>query len=654
MSRAAVPALLLLVYAVAFGLAALGNGLLAFDDHPGQLYRLHHAIELGWAPWRLNPGWWAGYAELQYYPPGAAWLGAVIHSASLGALNVPRAYETVVWIAWMLPGITTFALLQRVLGNGWLALPGAFVALTLSAGSRSGVEEGLRWGLVAARLGWGLLPLVALSLVDWLDDARRAPLLAAPLLAAIILLHPAHTPAALALLGTAAWLGHGNRRQRVKQTAIVTALSLGLSALWLLPLLAHLRMALPLAWGDGSPLGLLRQMGHPLVVVLALAQVVAWISTPRSGDTTIRWLQAFTPAVAAVVALDALMAAPIGALWLPADRLVDSLLLALVIGASLGVPGLAERLPRLQPAGLAVALIAGAVLLSPGSPEPTLTLWPMQGQWPRYDEVVRGNRLDALWQALRDTPPGRVLFLRSAVRLDYRPEWWRPHSHVTALTPIETGRGIINGTFTHPSPVAGLLYTGTADNRPITMLVEERDGVSLFGRPLGSLTVERFRAWADKLGISIVVASEEDAGRLGFLEAAADFSPPRAIGPFRVYVAHAPRILPQRVGLQTWRLAPASGAGWRAAGFAYSPLWSAESGGRPLPTRRDPAGMLEIEGPGGASDITLQHSPGGVERIGVLISALSVSALAVAAVRRRGRSDVVAASHPSAPPQPRP
>jgi hypothetical protein len=186
------------------------------------------------------------------------------------------------------------------------------------------------------------------------------------------------------------------------------------------------------------------------------------------------------------------------------------------------------------------------------------------------------------------------------------------------------------------------------------MLVEERDGVSLFGRPLGSLTTERFRAWADKLGISVVVASEEDAGRQGFLEAAADFSPPRAIGPFRVYVARAPRILPQRVGLQTWRLAPASGAGWRAAGFAYSPLWSAESGGRPLPTRRDPAGMLEIEGPGGASDITLHHTPGGVERIGVLISALSVSALAVAAVRRRGRSDVVAAFHPSAPPHPRP
>jgi hypothetical protein len=177
--------------------------------------------------------------------------------------------------------------------------------------------------------------------------------------------------------------------------------------------------------------------------------------------------------------------------------------------------------------------------------------------------------------------------------------------------------------------------------------------VSLFGRPLESLTAESFRTWADKLGISVVVASEEDAGRLGFLEAGADFSPPRAIGPFRIYVARAPRILPQRTGLQSWRLASPSGAGWRAAGFAYSPLWSAESGGRSLPTRRDAAGMLEIDGPGGASDITLHHIPGVAERIGTLVSALSAAALAVAAVRRRGRGDVAVTAHHSAPPHPR-
>jgi hypothetical protein len=641
-SRALLPAALIGAYAVAFGLAALGGGLLIIDDHPGQLYRVYHAVSHGWAPWRMNPGWWAGYAELQYYPPGAAWIGAAIRAASLGSLGVPQAYEAVLWLAWLLPGITTFALLTRVLGSGWLALPGAFVALTLSAGSRSGVEEGLRWGLVAARLGWGLLPLLALSLTGWVEGARRPPLLAGPLIAAVILLHPAHAPAALALLALGAWLSAGDGARRVAQAGAVALLGLGLSAVWLLPLLVHLRMALPLAWGDGSPLGLLRQLGlRPLIVVLALMQLGAWISARRAGVVSLshRWLHAFTPAMAVAVAIDALVAAPLGVLWLPADRLVDSLLLALVIGASLAGPALAAWLPRVRPAGVAVALLAGAVMLSGGSPEPALTLWPARGQWPKYDEVVRGLKLDALWQTLREAPPGRILFLRSAVRLDYRPEWWRPHSHITALTPVASGRDILNGTFTHPSPIAALVYTGSADPRPITALVEERDGVTLFGQRLESLTAASFRDWAERLGVSAVVASDEDTGRLGFLASGADFAPPRVIGPFSVYLARRPRPLPARVGPQTWRLVLAPGPqGWRATGLAYSPLWTADRDGMLVSIRRDPAGMLEVEVPSGASSLTLHHRPGGAERIGLLISILAIAALLIAGVRRASRA----------------
>ena len=330
MSRALPPVLLLLAYGIAFGRAALGGGLLAFDDHPGQLYRLYHAVALGWAPWRLNPGWWACYAELQYYPPGAAWLGAAIHQASMGAVGVPAAYQAVLWIAWLLPGMATFALLTRLLGSGWLALPGAFIALTLSAESRSGVEEGLRWGLIAARLDWGLLPLVALSLVNWVEGGRRAPLLAAPLVAAIILLHPAHAPAAFLLVALGACFGAGDSPRRLGQAALVAALALGLSGLWLLPLLAHLGMALPLAWGDASALGLLRQLAtRPLVIVLALTQLGCRLSirSVRPIPAAARWLHAFTPAMALVVALDALLAVPLGVLWLPADRLADGLLL---------------------------------------------------------------------------------------------------------------------------------------------------------------------------------------------------------------------------------------------------------------------------------------------------------------------------------------
>jgi hypothetical protein len=643
-SRALPPALLLLAYGIAFGVAALGGGLLAFDDHPGQLYRVYHAVTVGWAPWRLNAGWWAGYAELQYYPPGAAWLGAAIHVCSMGAVGVPAAYQAVLWIAWLLPGLATFAFLTRVLGSGWLALPWAFVALTLSAGSRSGVEEGLRWGLVAARLGWGLLPLVALSLAGWVEGGRRVPVAAALLVAAVILIHPAHAPAALLLVGLGGWFGEGVRSRRLAQAGIVAALGLGLSGLWLVPLLAHLSMALPLAWGDASPLALLRQFARPLVIVLALAQAGAWLSmrASLSRSPTARWLHAFTPAMAALVALDALVAAPLGILWLTADRLADSLLLALLLGASLAAPLVAARLPRLAHAAVSMLLLGVVMLLSGGSPEPTLSLWPLRGQWPKYDEVVRGTQVHALWTALSQAPPGRVLFLRSALSLDYRPEWWRPHSHITALTPVETGRQILNGTFTHPSPIAGLLYTGSAGPRAISALVEQRDGRTLFGRPLESLSGEEFSRWAERLRVSAVVATEEDHGRLDFLDSNREFAPPRRIGPFSLYLARSARPLPEATGRQSWRLAFGIGQGparapdqrgWVAAGLAYSPLWKAEIAGKPAPVRRDAWGMLEVEMPGGGGEISLSHRPGAAEKAGELLTVASTLLLALAGVR---------------------
>ena len=630
------PLLLLLAYGIAFGQAALG-GVLAFDDHPGQLYRLYHAVSIGLAPWRLNTGWWGGYAELQYYPPGAAWLGAAIHQASLGAVGVPAAYQAVLWIAWLLPGLATFALLTRLSGNGWLALPGAFVALTLSSGARSGVEEGLHWGLVSARIGWGLLPLVALALADWVDGARRIPLAAAPLLAAVILFHPAHAPAALLLIGLGAWLGEGPET-RWRQAALVAALGVGLSGVWLVPLLAHLRMALPLAWGDASPLGLALALARPLVIVLVLAEAAAWLGTrvAGGGSPAARWLFAFAPAMAAVVALDALVAGPLGILWLPADRLTDSLLLALVLGASLATPLVAARLPRIGVAATAMLLVGGASLLSGGSPEPALSLWPQRGQWPGYDTVVRVTGIEPLWTALRQAPPGRVLFLRSGLRLDDRPEWWRPHSHITALTPVVTGRQILNGTFTHPSPIAGAFYTGSPEAQALTALVEQRDGLTLFGRRLESLDADEFSRWVGLLRISAVITTDRDHGWLRFLDSNPEFAPPQRIGSFRVYFARTARPLPEPTGEQSWRVPLEAGQrGWVETGLGYSPLWQAESAGKPSPVRRGKWGTLEVEVRDGGGEVSLHHVRGRAENAGTLLTVASALLLTLTYSRMR-------------------
>lgn len=628
------PPALLAVYAIAFGWRAIGGGLLVFDDHPGQFYRLIHAIVVGVAPWRFDPGWWAGYAELQFYPPGFAWLGALLYHAAGGALSTTSVYQALLWLAWVLPGAATYALLRRCTGDPWLALPGAFVALTFSAGCRSGVEEGLRWGLIGARLGWGALPLLGLALLRWAGGAPRPPLTAAGLVAAVTLLHPAHTPTAAAMVLLAATSG-APRGRRLRHGLALVALGLGLAAIWLLPLLAHLDMALPLAWQDRSlPILGWRVLSQPVLPVLAVLGLLAWRAPAPAGATRDgRWLLAVAPVTAGLVVLDALVAEPLGAAWLPADRLVDGLHWALVVGGALGLTALAARLAR--PAVVVPLALAACVPLAWGPYEPGLSLWPWAGQWPKEQEVVRGLRLDALWAALETTPPGRILFVRSAVSLDWRPEWWRAHTHITALTPLRTGRAILGGTFTHPSPVAGLFYTGSAANRPLTLLAEQRDGRTLFGRPLAALEAETFDERAGRLGISTVVVQDEDVGLASFLDGNRELRRAARIGPFDVFVFRAPRDEPTPIGRQRWRVAaPPATSGWSPLAIAYSPLWVARAGGARIPARRDALGLLEVSPPAGTAVVELEHRPGVVEWAGAGVSALSVIALGLLSLRR--------------------
>jgi hypothetical protein len=603
-----------------------------------------HVVTLGPAPWRWNPGWWAGYPELQFYPPGFAYLGALLHLGSARALSPEAAYQALLWCVFLLPGLSTYVLLARVLGSPWLALPGAFVAMTISAETRSGVEEGLRWGLVAARLGWGLLPLLALALVRWIDGRSRSPLVPALAVAAIVLAHPAHAPLAASMVLLALAVAPGPPESRAVHAGLVLGLGAGLTAFWLMPLVSRYAMTLPLAWGDASLSGLARRLvDYPLLGVLAVATAAAWIGHARRADAdrAIGWLLALAPAAVGLVAVDALLG-ELGARWLPADRVADGVVLALLLGASVGLAGLARLVPAIPAWGLALGAIACVAALFPtGRNDPTLSLWPVRGQWPTYAEVVAGTRLDALWEALRRAPPGRVLFVRSSVPLEYRREWWRAHSHITALTPLRAGREIVNGTFTHPSPVAGFVYRGSPV-APITMLVEQRDGVTLFGTALGALRPEQFGRLADALRVSVVVALDEDAERLGFLGAGGRFGEARRVGPFLVFVSTAAAPLPVESEPGRLRVEPTGTGPWIVAGIGYSPLWQASGAAGRLPTRRGVTGLLEVERPRAPGDVELRYAPGLPEWAGLAITAASLLLSPIAARVARGSDPALA------------
>jgi hypothetical protein len=639
-SRHRLPLALLTAYGLAFAAAALGTALPAFDDHPGQLFRVWHVVRRGPAPWAWNPDWWAGYPELQFYPPGFAYAGALLHVSSLGAVSVEGAYVALLWLTYLAPGFTSFALLARVLGSGWAALPGAFVVLTLSAGISSGVEGGIHVGMVAARLGWAILPLLALTMVAWADGVARRPSLAASwLVAAIVLTHPAHLPAAAVIVLLAA-LARPSRPFRVGQAMVTLLIAAGLTAFWTIPLLARLADTRALAWGELSTrvLGTLL-LEHPLLVVLLVGAALAGAVAVSPAQ---RVLASFPWMMTLAVAADRWLAEPTGIRWLPADRIADGAWLAVALAAGSTAGRLIQRAAaRLSGAGsrirlgaepaLAVAAVLALAALSlVGN---SLLLWPRAKDWPTYAQTVRGLRLDDLWRAVRAAPPGRILFLRSGVPLVYGTQWWRPHTHITALTPLATGRAIVSGTFTHPSPVAAAVYRGDAGPGPITRLAEQLDGHEVFGRPLEALDAPTLDVLAERLGVVAIVALEDDAPRLRALDENPGLSHSGHIGPFILYMRkEASTVLEHSEDRIVFIPGERRGVGWQPVGMAYYPLWRAQRASGALETRRGPLGDLEVKLDGRREPIDLAYGPGAPELAGVGVSVATAILWLVAAL----------------------
>jgi hypothetical protein len=634
-----IPLALLGAYAAAFGSQALGRTVLAYDDHPGQLYRLYHVVERGWAPWTWNPGWWTGYPELQFYPPGFAYAGALAHVALAGTVSVEVIYHALVWLAYVLPGLTTLLLFSRVVGDAWRASPIAFLALTLSADLASGVEGGVHIGMVAARLGWGLLPLVPWSLSHWTERGGVIPVHTILLVAAIVLMHPAHAPAAAVFLVIAALPRAPDRGARLRQAALALGLAAACTAFWTLPLLARLSYTHALAWGSLS----LRAgwLAVPLAVAAALAL--------RAPATPLAWaLSRWAPVMAGIVAIDALVLEPLALRWLPADRVADSAWLAVVLAAGLFVAGMLARLPEHGMARPLAALGVIAVIVALGTPGDALTLWPRAHQWPSYGPIERGLALRNLEKTLAASPAGRVLFVRSGIPLVHGTEWYRPHTHITALVPRTTGRAIVNGTFTHPSTVAAFVYRGHAGPGALTFLAEQLDGRTLFGVSLAELD-RALAAAGDRLGISTIVALEDDVPVLAPVAARAGWGR-TSVAPFEVYRRGGGVALPEPAGSDRWEFAARGAAGtWISARVASYPLWHVESRGQTRATRTGPVGDLEVRLEQNDERLTLRYAAGLPERAGFVVTLVALLGVAVAGIRRVRRGSAAPAARGEPP-----
>ena len=643
--RREAPLLLLVLYGAAFAYAAFGRGVPVFDDHPGQLFRLWHALDrsLPSAAWTAdwNPDWWGGYPELQFYPPGLALVGAAFRAVLLWQPSVETVYRLLCAVVFLAPGVTTYALLARVLGDRWLALPGAFLALTLSADLRGGVEAGLRWGTLTTRLGLAWLPLLALALRPWIEGGR-IPRWAPPLAALAILSHPSTVPSVAALIGLAAALALLARPERrtIWQAGATVGFTVALTAFWSLPFAVRRVWVVPLAWGDLS-LGLPGDLpGRPVLLALGMTALTAWVAVGirrRPFDA----LLAALPLALTAMFLGDVWLFPRGWLALEPQRLLDGIVQASVWAAGLGAGVIVDRLvparadPRSRPLVVLLVIALAALLPDRGARPPTLAVWPAASEWPTLEEVTRRHHLDRLWSALRGRTD-RVLFLTSSLKLDASPAWYAPHSHVTSLAPLRAGREIVSGTFTHPSPLAARFYSGqAAPPARLLTLAERLDGQRLLGEPWDRLSAASFDRFARKLRIGTVVVPTGLAARARFL--GPEYAPAGDAAGFTLFERRDrpwPRV--ERITSRRYRvlLSPTGGV-WIPTGIAAYPLWRVKSAAGRLETRVDDWGLLEFRVPVDLFEAELVYTEGWLEWSALTLFAIGASAWLVWAVRGR-------------------
>jgi hypothetical protein len=642
--RREAPLVLLLAHGAGFAALALGRGTPALDDHPGQIFRLWHVLErslpsLAWtADW--NPDWWGGYPELQFYPPGFALAGALLRLLLAWQPTVDTVYRLLVALVLALPGISTYALVRSRVGDGWLALPPAFLAVTLAGELRGGLEHAVHWGALTTRLAVGLLPLLALALRPWVEEGRR-PRWAPPLAAFAILAHPAAVPAVGALLAlSVATVLRRTGRAGVAEACRLGVLALALPAFWTVPLLVRSAWMVPLAWGPAT-LGAVGAeiTARPLLMALGASAVLAWPVTLLGRRPFDLVLAALPPVLAGLL----LAAQPLFARgWHGIDpaRHLDGLVAACLWAGGIGVAGLLGRAiparadPRAR-ALTALVLVALASLPDRAAGPPTVVVWPRPAAWPTLEEVSARHDLPRLWAALRGSSD-RVLFLASGIKLDRDRAWYAPHSHATSLAPLRTGREIVHGTYTHPSPVAARYYTGQARAPArVEVLAERLDGVSLLGESWARLAPEAFEAFARRLRVATVVAPTAELPRARFLGPA--YVPAREAAGFTVLERRDrpwPRV--ERITPRRYRVlvSPAGGV-WIPTGIPAYPLWQVKSAQGRLPTRADPWGLLEFRIPVDLFEAELVYAEGWLEWTALAVTGAAAGGWLVWALRRR-------------------
>lgn len=627
------------VVLLAAAIPLLDAGPLGLSDHP------YRAFQLGFArdslaslsdPLGVEPRIWGGYPELQHYPPGFALLGALI---GIGAgVADDQAYRLLVIFVYLLPAAST-ALLLAVGARTRVetAVTGGILA-GFAAFGMSGTVAGVGYGTVASRLSYGVAPVVVLAaLVAVRHDGRRWKTVAsvavvAGSLAALMLAHPYRVPATLAVVVALVALP-GGPPVRIAFIRVGLPLAGGIlvAGWWWAGLFLVKGMSVPFLWGRLSLSNLTNpnhSEGLDWLLVVAAAAVVVALRWRRGFEWPWRMVWAVPVSAASLGA-----AALAGVESLDPFRLFDDLYLWTMVAAALVLELGPQRLRLVRGMAAAAAcstwLVLGLQALDPASMFAT-TVPGLEAQGPAalLDELADGS--------------GTVLFVNST--------YGQGLSHLLGGQTAASGRRVLGGTSTHPSPLQSVLMYGRPD-ATVRNFANDFDDESLFGIPwvLVASSDAAARSLADSLaslGVSQIVAEVyEPARAVGALDARPEL--------FERVSQHGPLVLFDVVQRRGARFATsldgatltATSEGFDRGSYQVAsdrpssvllhvgsgPYWEVRVDGRAVATAEDRYGQPVVRVPAGAHRVEYRHRiPPQLQRARSALVILGLAVLVVA------------------------
>ncbi|MFH1564209.1 MAG: hypothetical protein ABIF11_12470 [Nitrospirota bacterium] len=674
------------------------------NDHPMRIQYLWDTLKINLPIFHKliywNPFINCGEPSLSLYPPGFVIFGAMIDFITFHILPVEIIYKFLLIFAYYLPGFTSLLLYKKLGISRISAALGALIMMLYSDVTIGGdVEGGMVIGLLNMRLAVGLAPLVLYFAISCLEAQHKLKnaLFTGLTLGLCLLTHP--WDSFLPLFGviflfifnvsTLSLNKKINSPQRHREhgegffkfsnffflrnlcdsvvytflylkkagglLTLILILAVGLSAFWTLPAFIHREFLRRATLWDFSIYEVYSWI--KVLTPFILLYLISMINTNVKKITPLAFLP---PLMLILIFLSYIFRIE---LFEP-TRLKDNFFFSILIFSGVGIDWLCICVKiRVQGSGFRVqgtkltatrqasiflypVLIACLIiiLILPFMNLPSKSSY-TTGSIAYYDNFARHYQMNEVFDELRNSPPGRILFTSSS-----RPMQGAYHTHIFALTPLLIGREIIGGVPTTHTPVANYLYYGGKQDKN-TDFAEVFDNNSIFGmRYDKGVDTTRLHKICKQLNITTIVVGKYEDKVLSFFKSHPEYFPLRTKmggsprSRFHIFDVSGyksclldydtawvnARVIKGKMDEIHIKIFEAKQTSQIGVKISYYPLWKVYLGNTRLKINQDEFGLIKIEVPKGKDYLVkLKYEDGLAEQIGWIITLMALISILV-------------------------